>query len=342
MARAPRWSSRTTSSISSAPTSCCRSYIDRPIAVEQVRGQATETFTGTLLSTQGGLVLRRDDGTRAGRAAQRRRQAAGAARRTDHASDAGLGRRRAARRHAPDARLVPDAGHDLVGGLQRHLRRRRERATAAAWTSAPGSASSTSPGAGYADAKLKLVAGDVHRATAVGAAKAPAVARARRCAATRKVRRLRREGVLRVSPVHAGPHHHPARQLDQADRTVPGGAARAVRKDAGLLRRAGRRTRLPAVAGHRPQLRRAEQPQGRRLPAVQQRRRQRHGHAAAGRPRARVASSTRRPDARVHRRGRDRPHAAQREGAAQARLRVRRRRRAAASWTSASTPRARP
>jgi len=38
-------------------------YIDRPIAVEQVRGQATETFNGTLLSTQGGLVLKRDDGS---------------------------------------------------------------------------------------------------------------------------------------------------------------------------------------------------------------------------------------------------------------------------------------
>jgi hypothetical protein len=38
-------------------------YIDRPIAVEQVRGQATESFSGTLLSTQGGLVLKKDDGT---------------------------------------------------------------------------------------------------------------------------------------------------------------------------------------------------------------------------------------------------------------------------------------
>lgn len=38
-------------------------YIDRPIAVDQVRGQMTETFNGTLLSTQGGVVLRRDDGT---------------------------------------------------------------------------------------------------------------------------------------------------------------------------------------------------------------------------------------------------------------------------------------
>jgi hypothetical protein len=38
-------------------------YIDRPIAVDQVRGQTTESFKGTLLSTQGGIVLRRDDGS---------------------------------------------------------------------------------------------------------------------------------------------------------------------------------------------------------------------------------------------------------------------------------------
>jgi hypothetical protein len=38
-------------------------YLDRAIAVDQVRGSVTESFNGTLLSTQGGLVLRRDDGT---------------------------------------------------------------------------------------------------------------------------------------------------------------------------------------------------------------------------------------------------------------------------------------
>ncbi len=38
-------------------------YVDRSISVEQVRGQATELFSGTLLSTQGGIVLKRDDGT---------------------------------------------------------------------------------------------------------------------------------------------------------------------------------------------------------------------------------------------------------------------------------------
>jgi hypothetical protein len=38
-------------------------YIDRPVTIDQIRGQSTESFSGTLLSTQGGVVLKRDDGT---------------------------------------------------------------------------------------------------------------------------------------------------------------------------------------------------------------------------------------------------------------------------------------
>jgi len=38
-------------------------YVDRQVSVDQIRGQNTESFTGTLLSTQGGVVLRRDDGS---------------------------------------------------------------------------------------------------------------------------------------------------------------------------------------------------------------------------------------------------------------------------------------
>ncbi len=38
-------------------------YIDRRITVDQVRGNNTESFSGTLLSTAGGLVLKRDDGS---------------------------------------------------------------------------------------------------------------------------------------------------------------------------------------------------------------------------------------------------------------------------------------
>lgn len=38
-------------------------YIDRRITVDQIRGSSTESFAGTLLSTTGGLVLKRDDGS---------------------------------------------------------------------------------------------------------------------------------------------------------------------------------------------------------------------------------------------------------------------------------------
>ncbi|MGW8184127.1 MAG: DUF4139 domain-containing protein [Burkholderiales bacterium] len=38
-------------------------YVDRRISVDQVRGNGVESFSGTLLSTRGGVTLRRDDGT---------------------------------------------------------------------------------------------------------------------------------------------------------------------------------------------------------------------------------------------------------------------------------------
>ena len=38
-------------------------YIDRPVTVEQARGLGVESFNGTLLATQGGLILREGDGT---------------------------------------------------------------------------------------------------------------------------------------------------------------------------------------------------------------------------------------------------------------------------------------
>ena len=37
-------------------------YLDREVTVEQVRGQAIESITGTLIGTQGGLILRMPDG----------------------------------------------------------------------------------------------------------------------------------------------------------------------------------------------------------------------------------------------------------------------------------------
>jgi hypothetical protein len=38
-------------------------YLDRAVTVDQVRGNSVESFSGTLLSTSGGLVLKRDDGS---------------------------------------------------------------------------------------------------------------------------------------------------------------------------------------------------------------------------------------------------------------------------------------
>lgn len=38
-------------------------YIDQTVKVDQVRGNSVETFSGTLLSTSGGMILKRDDGS---------------------------------------------------------------------------------------------------------------------------------------------------------------------------------------------------------------------------------------------------------------------------------------
>jgi hypothetical protein len=148
-------------------------YIDRPIAVEQVRGQATETFYGTLLSTQGGLVLRRDDGT-----VQVVPHNAGV---KLPALPGGLITR---------PTLVWDVAAQRTGSQRTRVSYQTQGMT---WwsdynvTYADGASAGScrmdvgawvsivnQSGAGYADARLKLVAGDVHRATAVGAANVPA------------------------------------------------------------------------------------------------------------------------------------------------------------------------
>ena len=38
-------------------------YLDREVTVEQVRGQNIESITGTLIGTQGGLILKMPDGS---------------------------------------------------------------------------------------------------------------------------------------------------------------------------------------------------------------------------------------------------------------------------------------
>ena len=40
-----------------------RKYLDQTVKVDQVRGQGVETFSGTLLSTVGGMILKREDGS---------------------------------------------------------------------------------------------------------------------------------------------------------------------------------------------------------------------------------------------------------------------------------------
>ncbi len=176
-------------------------YVDRPIAVEQVRGQTTETFNGTLLSTQGGLVLRRDDGT---------------VQVVPHNSGVKLPALPGGLITRPT--LVWDVAAQRAGSQRTRVSYQTQGMT---WwsdynvTYAEGASAGScrmdvgawvsiinQSGAGYADARLKLVAGDVHRATAVGAVNAPAsVAKLR--AQRGKGRRLRREILLRVSPVHA-------------------------------------------------------------------------------------------------------------------------------------------
>jgi hypothetical protein len=146
-------------------------YVDRPIAVEQVRGQTTETFNGTLLSTQGGLVLRRDDGS-----VQVVPHNAGI---KLPALPGGLITR---------PTLVWDVAAQRSGNQRTRVSYQTQgmtwwsdynvtyaegananscRMDVGAWVSIINQS-----GASYPDAKMKLVAGDVHRATRVGAAEA--------------------------------------------------------------------------------------------------------------------------------------------------------------------------
>jgi len=146
-------------------------YIDRPIAVEQVRGQSTETFSGTLLSTQGGMVLKRDDGS---------------VQVVPHHTGVKLPALPGGLITRPT--LVWDVSAQRAGA---HRTRVSYQTQGMTWwsdyniTYAEGASANSckmdvgawvsivnQSGASYGDARLKLVAGDVHRATAVGAANA--------------------------------------------------------------------------------------------------------------------------------------------------------------------------
>ena len=138
-------------------------YVDREISVEQSRGDSVETFDGTLLSTAGGLVLRMPDGS---------------VRTVPHNSGVKLPSLPGGLITRPT--LVWDVAAKKGG---EHLTRVAYQTGGITWwadynlTYAEGSDANScrldvgawvsilnQSGASYPDAKLKLIAGDVHRA----------------------------------------------------------------------------------------------------------------------------------------------------------------------------------
>jgi len=146
-------------------------YIDRPIAVEQVRGQATETFNGTLLSTQGGLVLKRDDGSvqvvphNAG--VKLPALPGGLITRPTLVWDVDAQRGGAHRTRVSYQTQGMTWWSDYNVTYAEGANANNCRMDVGAWVSIINQS-----GASYSNARLKLVAGDVHRATRAGAAEA--------------------------------------------------------------------------------------------------------------------------------------------------------------------------
>ena len=144
-------------------------YIDQTVKVDQVRGNGVESFSGTLLSTSGGMILKRDDGS-----VQLLPNNAGV---TLPSLPGGLITR---------PTLVWDINAQRAGN---HRTRVSYQTTGITWwtdynlTYAEGGNANTckldvgawvsivnQSGASYADAKLKLIAGDVQRARPAGRA----------------------------------------------------------------------------------------------------------------------------------------------------------------------------
>jgi len=140
-------------------------YLDRSITVEQIQGDHIGTFTGTLLSTAGGVVLRGEDGTvqvvRHYQNARFPELPGGLISKPTlvwmvSAARAGTHRSRVSYQASgitwwTDYNIVFAEGQDANSGLL----------DVGAWVSIINQS-----GAGYPDAKLKLVAGEVHRAPA--------------------------------------------------------------------------------------------------------------------------------------------------------------------------------
>lgn len=142
-------------------------YIDRSITVDQVRGNGVESYTGTLLSTSGGLALRRPDGT---------------IQTLPHNAGVKLPELPGGLITRPT--LVWDIAANRAGA---HKSRVSYQTSGITWwadynvTYSEGANANlchldigawvsilNQSGASYADAKLKLVAGDVHRAQTPG------------------------------------------------------------------------------------------------------------------------------------------------------------------------------
>jgi hypothetical protein len=157
-------------------------YVDRDITVEQTRGDSVESFDGTLLSTSGGLVLRMPDGS---------------VRALPHNSGVKLPSLPGGLITRPT--LVWDVAAKKGG---EHLTRVAYQTGGITWwadynlTYAEGNDANSckvdvgawvsilnQSGASYPDARLKLIAGDVHRAPA-----APAVAYKRQAMAAAEAR----------------------------------------------------------------------------------------------------------------------------------------------------------
>jgi len=152
-------------------------FIDKDITVEQARGEKLETFSGTLLSTAGGLVLREGDGS---------------VRIVNHNSGVTLP-------NLPGGLITrPTLVWDVAAGQAgKHVARVGYQTGGITWwadynlTYAEGADANScklnvgawvsilnQSGASYPDAKVKLIAGDVHRAPAAPAPSAVMMKRA--------------------------------------------------------------------------------------------------------------------------------------------------------------------
>ena len=150
-------------------------YIDQTVRVDQVRGDSVESFSGTLLSTSGGMILRRDDGS---------------VQMLPHNSGVTLPGLPGGLITRPT--LVWDLSAKQAGG---HRTRVSYQTTGITWwsdynlTYSEGANANAcrldvgawvsivnQSGASYPEAKLKLIAGDVQRARLVGRVNAPQAA----------------------------------------------------------------------------------------------------------------------------------------------------------------------